>query len=212
MYWNPSLYLRARDCTKGEQPGDDTGCGMLHLATPTKMTVYYKDMAAGKGTPIVKKRDRLQIFPRNFRIRVDPADNKPSTIKPHFWGCKGKNPDDSKFVFNIESTSKDSWRSLIGQNGTQHCDTLLLRLPFPPCFKASKKLSAPDSGVRTLADGLCPNGYPRRYFPELQYNLEWNLAEIFEGRDYCGSWDECVSRLVSGNNDYTGEAFHALFS
>ena len=207
MYWNPSLYLRARDCTKGEQPGDDTGCGMLHLATPTKMTVYYKDVAASEGTPIVKKRDRLRIFPKNSRIRVDPADGRPTPTpdERHLkWVCKGRNP---KAKFSVPRPST-SWRSFIGQEEAQNCDTLMLRIPFPACFKSSK--FAPDSGVHTMDNGLCPSGYPRR-FPQLQYNLEWNLTRIFEGRDYCGSWDDCISRLVSGNNDYTGEAFHAVF-
>ena len=216
MYWFPSLYLKARDCSNflGEQPGD-TGCGMFHQATPTKMTVYYQDFASSLGTPIVKNRDRLRIFPKNFRIRVDPADDRPmpSSIKRHFFLCKGQNPDNPKrnLAFNIPpGGDKTSWRSLIGQKGAQHCDTLMLRIPFPPCFKSSNDYDGPGSGVFTMANGLCPIGYPRR-FPELQYNLEYNLTDIFEGRAYCGSWDNCLKKLVSAANDDTGNAFHAVF-
>ena len=156
MYWNPSLYLRAPDCSSGQQPGDN-GCGIVHLAKPSKMTVYYMDFAASKKTPIVQRRDRLTLFPKNFRIRVDPADG-PVAVS-HFWTCKGHKDPNSKetTTFRIPGYKRrTSWRSFIGEAGARHCDTLMLRIPFPGCFKSEclGRLRGLHGSRRSLPRGL----------------------------------------------------------
>lgn len=184
LYWFPSLYIKDNE-------------GMNNLFNPFKMTVYYKDQAKKVGTPIVRDEDKLTMPPLNFHMLVDASAKKLTSNYPgnHRWVCKGKSANGGNTVVN----GKSHWDSLKGYG--DKCNILMVRIPFAGCVKNFENPNV--DGVPTdKKTGLCPKGWYR--IPEIQLNLEWNIA------DQPCDWDDCIDRLILSDGK-KGDEIHANF-